>query len=66
MPRIQAQLLAGPPDGTIAFFSLQQSNIHTTTQRYLQPPFVVSMCVSGHCAPQPRFSYAHVWVAYDM
>ena len=38
----------------------------TSTQRYLQPPFVEPMCVSGHCAPQPRFSSAIVWGAYDM
>jgi hypothetical protein len=24
------------------------------------------MCVSGHCAPQPRFSSAIIWGAYDM
>jgi hypothetical protein len=45
------------------FLSLHQ-NIHTTL-RYLQPPFV-TMCVSGHCAPQTRFSYATIWGAYDM
>jgi hypothetical protein len=39
----------------------------TSTQRYLQPPFVEPMCVGGQlCAPQPRFSYATVWGAYDM
>jgi hypothetical protein len=38
-------------------------NIH---QHYLQPPFVEPMCVSGHCTPQPRFSSAIVWGAYDM
>jgi hypothetical protein len=38
-------------------------NIH---QHYLQPPFVEPMCVSGHCTPQPRFSYGIVWGAYDM
>jgi hypothetical protein len=37
----------------------------TSTQGYLQPPFV-TMCVSRHCAPQTRFSYATVWGAYDM
>jgi hypothetical protein len=38
------------------------------TQRYLQPSFVEPMCVhvSGHCAPQPRFSSAIVWGAYDI
>jgi hypothetical protein len=24
------------------------------------------MCVSGHCAPQPRFSYFMTWGTYDM
>jgi hypothetical protein len=23
------------------------------------------MCVSGHCAPQPHFSFATEWGAYD-
>jgi hypothetical protein len=51
-----------------AFF-LSTKNIHTCctcTQRYLHPPFVDPMCVSGHCAPQPRFSSAIIWGAYDM
>jgi hypothetical protein len=46
----------------IAFFSL---STRTSTQRYLQPPFV-TMCVSRHCAPPIRFSYATVWGVYDM
>ena len=50
--------------GAELFFSTK--NTHTCTQRYLQPPFVEPMCVSGHCAPQPRFSSAIIWGAYDM
>jgi hypothetical protein len=46
-------------------FSLHYS-CRTSTQRYLQPPFVEPMCVSGHCAPQPRSSSAVVWGACDM
>jgi hypothetical protein len=40
----------------------------TSTQRYFQAtlPFVEPMCVSGHCAPHSRFSYAIVWGTYDM
>jgi hypothetical protein len=45
-------------------FFLRQAR--TSAQRYLQPPFVEPVCVSGHCAPQPRFSSAIIWGAYDM
>jgi hypothetical protein len=47
------------------FFSPPTST-RTCTPRYLQPPFVEPMCVSGHCAPRPRFSYGIVRGAYDM
>jgi hypothetical protein len=46
-------------------FSLHQ-NLHTSTQRYLQPPLVVPMFVSGHYAPQILPSYVIIWGAYDM
>jgi hypothetical protein len=52
-----------------AFYFLCRAHtavVATSTQRYLQPPFVVPMRVSGHYAPQPRFGYATVWGAYDM
>jgi hypothetical protein len=48
------------------FFSPPRTSTRTCTQRYLQPPFVEPMCVSGHCAPRPRFSYGIVRGAYDM
>jgi hypothetical protein len=47
------------------FFSPPRTST-ACTQRYLQPPFVEPMCVSGHRAPQPRSSSAIVWGAYDM
>jgi hypothetical protein len=41
----------------------EHQNLHT---RLLQPPVVVPMFASGHCAPQPRSSCTTVWGTYDM
>eukprot|EP01047_Picozoa_sp_COSAG01_P030435 COSAG01_NODE_2123_length_8372_cov_13.773843_2_plen_182_part_00 len=40
--------------------------MYTSTQRYLQPPLVVPMCVSGHYAPQLLSSCVIIRGAYDM
>jgi hypothetical protein len=53
------------PRGTPFFLSFTRPPPQST-HHYLQPPIVVPICVSGHCAPQPRFSYATAWGAYDM
>eukprot|EP01047_Picozoa_sp_COSAG01_P121714 COSAG01_NODE_50519_length_362_cov_3.832700_1_plen_70_part_10 len=57
------------PTAYLLFFD--QKNIHTTLfatyyRTAVVAPFVEPMCVSGHCAPQPRFYSAIVWGAYDM
>jgi hypothetical protein len=46
---------------SIQYFSPHQ-NLHTS----LFATSSVSMCASGHCAPQPRSNYATVWGDYDM
>eukprot|EP01047_Picozoa_sp_COSAG01_P074818 COSAG01_NODE_12622_length_1709_cov_6.138509_2_plen_106_part_00 len=45
---------------------LLKEHPHNAICNLLVAPFVEPMCVSGHCAPQPRFYSAIVWGAYDM
>jgi hypothetical protein len=59
----------GPATSTCSFHffaSIQYFSPHQNLHTSLFATSSVSMCASGHCAPQPRSNYATVWGDYDM